>query len=1634
MTIDDIDARIAPQLPNVRLSSGTFQQDAALTGLLQQYFSGTGGQIAIDGVEQADYALDRTAGTIRFSGVGEGGPFDRVPLKTVEIRVLDGLPQLSIDGYPAGGWTLVQSFPGITSPVARQLSFQQVRLAWASVEDDDYDEGFYLEAVVDLNGPPLSLLAFLFPGLDVLPVWGSIAMEGSATPAVVQYVPDMALESDDVDASVTLGPLTLHNPSFSMYASPVFNSYTRIWQTDTRIELIAFGLFKDTWFQITVDLADVGGTILFKADLDAPLAATLAELVAFVGGTALEIPGFTLQAPDDLFLKEIRVAYDPAGTPKLKLLAVDIATSAAERWHLWGDVYLEHIEITFHLIPGATGYVVDGEIRGQIGNAQVGYWLALQAGFASDGHYSFGGELLAPITIGQVYKFFTGDELADAPDLDIDSLDFSFDRPAMGGATYAAEISIATTWPILTSPITIVLDSLTFTIAHDAEDTSVTAGGVLSLSDYSVGLDASFDSIQGWMFDGTVSAEPGAITLADAIGKIDDELHLDTSKGPAVPPLLTEWSVHSLGAAFATQAKDFDFTIAVTNAAVPSLELDFGVHLTHSETELTKTLDAQAHIMTPAFAVDVDVDIEQTTSAGPPPSKAFTLTGTYSATTPPKLDDLLAWIAAATKADANLPAELALDAEAQGFAIRIEQKDADPYVMEAAGELSMQAAGSTWSLYVSYTNATSFADGMRAMVNGRPVYVFGAALGGLVDLSKLPLVGRIPGIAKLRIDKVGFFYTNAQFSASAPELRFDVPAMATADVLAPDATAAVLTQPGFTLMAVLGNDVNASGTGVHAAGTLPLPMGTGQPPPGAPPAFAQTPAAPAEPIEWLDLNKTIGPVLLQKIGLGYEKAGSARALGTIAFYVDGAFAIAGVALTLDRLGVAIDVPNPKAGISFNPFDIIEFRLGGLFLDYAAPDLQISGGFITLPDSRQSFIGEFSVIAGEFGLQAYGGFSSEHSDPSLFLFLHVEVPIGGPPFLFVNGLAGGFGVNRAFKLPTFAQLVTYPFLPASPVIPTPSQLTGTPPSQLAIMTRALTTLAQYVPVSPGEYWLAAGLDVSSFHMVEVSAVLSADFGVNFQIGVVGAASLTFPVGEVVPIAYVQIDFEVTFSPSNGQLSAFGSISPASFLYSGLVHLSGGFAFDTWFRGPDAGNYVVTLGGYNLHYQRPAIYPDVPRVQARFGIDGLTAVGDAYCALVPHALMAGLDVHATWSLGSLDAWFDAGLDFLLNWKPFHYEADGRIEIGVSLTIKVLFVHVRITVHAGVDLVIWGPSFGGQAHVDLDVTSFTIRFGGRPAARSVGWTDFRAFLPSVDGRSPGMASPGAAAGGAETANKPLVNVVATAGLLKTFTPGDSREGLDWLIDPNGFTITTQSSAPCTDATVNDLPPLRTLPLADYLDPSDLTASVAAALDRKRTAPFFAYEPPASGPAWNDISVGAAPMGHRRIQSVHGVTLQTVDEQGRVGSSVREIIAVLQTGNVPQALWGNAGVSARSLQAGHELIAGPLTGLSIVPMIWFPKRTTFIPYYDLVFDANDLFMEQDATSVFNTAPFADPGAIDAAMASGALFASTAGVRGGIVALLQQHGFAHLALTQDADLNTGQYAANPLLVYLSGTSETHLS
>jgi hypothetical protein len=658
----------------------------------------------------------------------------------------------------------------------------------------------------------------------------------------------------------------------------------------------------------------------------------------------------------------------------------------------------------------------------------------------------------------------------------------------------------------------------------------------------------------------------------------------------------------------------------------------------------------------------------------------------------------------------------------------------------------------------------------------------------------------------------------------------------------------------------------------------------------------------------------------------FDRVGAGYRDNVLLFALDASVAVGPLAFSLQALTV---------GSKLTAFDPV-FSLDGLALEFDRPPITISGAFLRSVDGDgiTSYYGELMVGVASFALKAIGGWTPEKN--SFFIYVSIDVPLGGPPFLFVTGLAGGFGINRRLILPSIETAGVYPLLPG--------QAPAEQASPALTIKTLISTMKDLIPAAVGEYWVAAGIRFTSFEMIESLVVVSVEFGVDVQVGVVGVVTMTFPTGAGdEAIAHVEIDLVASFTPSTGLLAVDGRLSPQSFLLGGFVKLTGGFAFRAWFSGQYHGDFLVSLGGYHPSFVRPDNYPAVPRLGLAFVLGPLKVTGESYFALTPHAFMAGLRLAATFEAGPIKVWFDAGVDILFQWAPFHYEADAYVDIGCSVDLGLF----TLTVHIGADLQIWGPAFGGTALIDLTIISFSIPFGAPKAPPPpVGWNTLATkFLPAATPAAPpavnvapavqasrmapmaamaraaaapaptAKAEAAAADPGAATTN--VVKADVATGKLKTDAIDGDGHPLDWIVDPDHFRIVTTSvipanraewttgldknQAPVVASLPNDLTLYhRGLPASDGSDGSDgavddgtapdPSGDPSANPDPPTTPPDQTWPPaggpaaladlylwvettrPATGPVWYP-TLHVTPMGQTDVISHHTIGLSKIE-----------------------------------------------------------------------------------------------------------------------------------------------------------------
>jgi len=341
---------------------------------------------------------------------------------------------------------------------------------------------------------------------------------------------------------------------------------------------------------------------------------------------------------------------------------------------------------------------------------------------------------------------------------------------------------------------------------------------------------------------------------------------------------------------------------------------------------------------------------------------------------------------------------------------------------------------------------------------------------------------------------------------------------------------------------------------------------------------------------------------------------------------------------------------------------------------------------------------------------------------VFVIFKLEGPLFSVGFADISGLTGGVGVNSSVRLPTAETVLSFPFVRQDG-----TDVKGGPIAALKSLLYPDKSLGPpWFTAREGSFWVAAGCKVTAFTMLNVDAVLVLQLNPDVQLGVYGVATMDVPsLAAPVKFAHVELGIACTIDIGAGVFRLDAQLSPRSFVLHESCHLTGGMALYAWFGGtkatkydpdrPSNGDFVLTIGGYHQAFVRPPQYPNPPRLAISWALgSSLKITGEAYFAVTPRVCMGGGRLHAALSAGPLSAWFDAFIDFLINYRPFYFTAAGGLAVGVRFSMDLWLVTVRISAEISATLTVMGPPMAGTVHVDFWVFGFDINFGDLDAAR--------------------------------------------------------------------------------------------------------------------------------------------------------------------------------------------------------------------------------------------------------------------------------------------------------------------------------
>lgn len=487
----------------------------------------------------------------------------------------------------------------------------------------------------------------------------------------------------------------------------------------------------------------------------------------------------------------------------------------------------------------------------------------------------------------------------------------------------------------------------------------------------------------------------------------------------------------------------------------------------------------------------------------------------------------------------------------------------------------------------------------------------------------------------------------------------------------------------------------------------------------------------------LDVHRTFGPLHIDDIILSYD--GTPTTPGKFGVGLDGGVSISG--LVVDVQGLILKIPLR------NPADIKKWEvdLAGLAASFQASSVSIAGGLVkrALAQGGVEYDGTISVSVAGRGLSAIGSYAQvgTGSDQytSLFLFVVVNVPIGGPPYLFFTGLAGGFGYNRRLLAPSDPAAV-----PAFPLVAAMDGFAGASPMD------ALDTISKDIPPARGAYWGAAGVKFSTFELLHTLALAYGSFdNGQLEVGVLGLMRLALPEGE--PLVNLELAIAARYSTVDQLLSIRAALTRNSWLISKDCRLTGGFAFMLWFGKPEA---LLTVGGYGPIYKPKPYYPVLDPVGFNWQVtDGIVVKGGQYFVLAPDGIAFGGSIEASYDIAPVRVWFTAYVDVLLYWDPLSYHLDAGVEVGASFHFEVCFfacVTVNVSLSLSARLEIDGPPLHGTVTVDLDIASVVVEFGEVAPQAALSWLEFM-LRYLTGGEAAGAATQAGIAAGIRTVELP-------------------------------------------------------------------------------------------------------------------------------------------------------------------------------------------------------------------------------------------------------------------------------------------
>lgn len=1397
--------------------------------------------------------------SITVSGIGASNPFKEMSAEA-RFYILAGSAALTLKATGGSSYTLDKSFPQFEGTLGKSILFNSSPLppSLFLLSDQEGDHNMGLSFAGDINFKSMSSGLSALLGIESQSIAGPVVLKNSGADLVSFDLigPEVEgvdlLVAKDVNVTFKVGSFQLPDPfAESSSALPFIELATAIPFTSSG---------QQYTIPISVKIINLQTFIRFSADITGAVDATLEALSTLVGETPLSgilPPPSQFPIENILRFNSLYIDFDASG---LAIKTVGLQVMSTSPWTIFtvastGKTFrAENMVLDFFVLTPFSGGKPYLNLKGEItltDKASLAV-MASYPGFAVQGFLKEGSKL----SIREFAEQFVG-EAAGIPEL-LFVQELSFDFKAND---YSFSIEVDGAWPINGDQnLSLIVRQLGLAVNYTSSVQTASFYGTLGIGEVDISVTADYSGSadkNGWIFTGK-TGNGQRIPIGEFIS------YLAETFGAGEPPKWVQGiTLQDLSVTINTLNKAFDFSITgnIPIAANKELKIIVGYAMTTlAEGGYKKVLSGKLFIGQSEFSLVYE-------------------------STPSDSNITAKWAAVGTEGYI----QFADIAHAFGFdevpaiptGLDLALKEATIYYDFTIDKESLVIAAAS----ANYGTAIFVAK----KINAEWTYVFGIDILIDISLADLPLIGSDLESAVGRVALNDF----KLIGATKPIIEADVRDFNQLIANKAGATYPKLPEiPGGIEKGMYCALVLELGTGNKFE--IPISTATKTAPPTVVMLTTDMPLK-DDNAYWVQLQKAIGPVYFDKAGVAYKD-------GRVSLLLDAALIF--TALKIDLIGLGVSNPLKK----FDP----AFELSGLSIAYQSGPVQIAAGFLKrVIGNITEYSGTAVIGLNAFNLSALGSYASVDGHPSMFIFaLLSSPPLGGPPAFFITGVAAGFGYNRGLKLPTIDTVPKFPltmgFVPNQQ-----SPFTGPDPGEaLKVLIRD-----NVVPVQVGQNWLAAGLQFTSFQLVESFALLSFAFGTNLEIGIIGMSTLSVPSKSPVVVAYAQLALLAKLLPDKGVFSVEAKLTPASYLLSPSCVLTGGFAFYLW-TAPNVyeGDFVVTLGGYHSSFIPPAWYPRVPRLGFNWVVtEEVTIKGSMYFALTPTCIMAGGSLEATYGSGNLKAWFIIGADFLIAWKPYRYIARLYVGFGVSYTFRLNLLFATITktisVSLGADLSIWGPEFSGIATIHLWIISFKISFGasGKKTVTTITWQDFRtSFLPPSARTLQYEALYGTTSNGTPIPTDTYCLGKIATGIVEDLTKDKQNdEDISWIVNPDNTKLETYTIIPAKEFEVS---------IADkngVIPQGNLVFVNQSALDARN----------------KDFGVGMVDVANGNFNSKHTVNIEF---EGVLDPKIKyDVTAIIR--NVPKSLWEKREVG----YAKDAVVKNVLVGFKIMPRAPIPDQS---------------------------------------------------------------------------------------------------